>query len=159
MDVKLISARIALSNTCISGLKLAFLSCYAPPDTESHAESTKDSFYAELSKVVKNHVKQPHKVCVLGDFKASIGAESHGSWRSLGPAVDANVTQTNGKGHRFLEFCDRYELSIENSRWHNKAQTTWVSATGFTKRIDYTACNTFVRTRSLNCRTRRGSSL
>ena len=73
--------------------------------------------------------------------------------------VVANVTLTNGNGHRFLEFCDRYELSIENSRWHNKAQTTWVSATGFTKRIDYIACDKFVRTRSLNWRTRRGSSL
>ena len=81
-DVKLISARIALANICIGGLKLAFLSCYAPPDTESHAGSTKHSFYAELSKVVKNHVKRPHKVCVLSDFNASIGTLSHGGWRS-----------------------------------------------------------------------------
>ena len=96
---------------------------------------------------------------MLGDFNTSIGGENHGSWRGLGSEVDANVTQTNGNGHRFLEFCDRYELSIENSRWHNKAQTTWVSATGFTKRIDYIACDKFVRTQLLNCRTRRGLSL
>lgn len=72
--------------------------------------------------------------------------------------MDDHVSETSGNGHRLLTFCNEVGLFLENTTKFQKAQATWRSATGFTKRIEYIACGRFLRDRSLSCGVRRGSS-
>lgn len=152
-----VSPRIMKVHIQLGGLKLAVLSVYAPPNTDTHSESFKDKFYADMRKTIKS-TKAPFKLIILGDMNATIGGASHGSWNCLGSAVDVGK-QTNANGERLLKFCDSLGFTLENTRRHRIAKPTWRSATGYTKRIDYIVTDKFLRLRTLNCRTRMGSSL
>ena len=101
-DIKLVSARLARADIVLGRLKMSIFMCYAPQNTDSHSEAYKDAIYVDLRKEMRA-IKAPYKPVIMGDFNGSISEEAHGSeWQCLGEAVDDQVSETSGNGHRLL---------------------------------------------------------
>ena len=82
VDINYISERTLQILVTINNIRLAITNCYAP--TNEAKDSQKDKFYRDLQKCMKDTPMQ-YKIVLAGDFNATIGEESFGTWKCLGP--------------------------------------------------------------------------
>ena len=159
LDVE--QGRILGARVNIHGLKLSIFCCYAPTDTKSYSDQTKDAFYNTLRKATSN-VKKDHpsyKLVVGGDFNATIGTDSQAeNLKCIGQNNDSDPTSENG--HRLLQFAQEHSLSILNSFFGYKNIHRWsfYSNLGYSRRLDYILGEWFIKRFTTNCRVYRGAS-
>ena len=160
IDIDVImEGRILFVRTIVKGIRLSALCAYAP--TESHSDSSKDLFYFNLNNILKKmKTEHPSFQRVVGcDMNATIGIDSNGKWSCLGENND-NLP-TNNNGSRLLDLCSTHQMHIMNSHFETNwtHRHSWYSPTGFTKRIDYILCDSFLKRFSTNCRVYRRASV
>ena len=100
------------------------MSAYAPTDCSSH--ETKDSFYRELSNLLRS-AKQRDVVVLAGDMNAQVGRIASSEKRLGGPfGIQTNRTDN---GDRLLQLCADHKLYLISTNFkHKKRQTvTWRS--------------------------------
>lgn len=157
IDVNYINERILQILVKLNNINIAITNCYAP--TNDAKGSQKDTFYRILKKCFDD-TPAKYKQIITGDFNATIGEESYGLWRCLGPAN--NKQPTNDNGQRLLQFTETHKLRLENSvRPSTKGDSkinTWISPKRFEKRLDYVLTNKFTHRYATKCMVRRGSS-
>ena len=143
IDISYINERILNILVKVNNIKTSITNCYAP--TNCANDNKKDLFYRNLQKCIDSTPKQ-YKNIIIGDFNATIGEESFGFWQCLGPTN--NKMETNNNGHRLLKFSENNNMRLENSiRPSTKGEkriNTWVSPTGFEKRLDYILTSQFI---------------
>ena len=153
----IIEGRILHTLIIVKGIKISAFCIYSPTNTAG--ESSKDTFYAQLRKGIKTaSTTHPNfKTIIAGDWNASIGKDVSTS-RYVGRFNDD--LETNNNGRRLASFCEEHKLSLMNTKFQTKDihRYTWVSPTGYRKRIDYFACNAFIEQCVTNCRVYRGAS-
>ena len=159
-----LQARIVSANVRVRGFRFAILSIYSPTDcTES--EAAKTSFYSALTKAKLELDKSPkYKPIVLGDWNATISAESKtsGAWDSIMGYNNPDRVQTNGNGERMLAWCSKHRMKIMNTIFRTKRihRETWQhAATGKWKRIDYICTTNWVSKFVRSCRVYTSPSL
>ena len=86
--------------------------------------------------------KPKFKMIVLGDFNATISADSKdsGAWHDVLGHNNSDRVETNDNGERFLTWCLKNKIKIENTHFRSKRinRATWRhAATGKWKRVDY----------------------
>ena len=157
LDIFYISPRILKLHIKVHGINFAIVNCYSP--TEQSKDSMKDTFYKDLQKCLDD-IPSIYKPILGGDFNATIGNNSYGSWNCLGP-TNHGEPDTNNNGNRLLSFAERNTLRLENTIRPSKPRLikTWVSGTGFEKRLDYFLTSSIMKKYVTKCRCRRGSSL
>lgn len=143
------------NNTCnCTWLKLFIINCYCP--TEQYAESTKQSFYQSLQKLIHKY-KNEHpsfKIIVAGDFNATIGNDCDANrWLSVGPFNDNNPTSFNGL--RLIETAESKGLFLLNTMFATRTDEhrwSFVSNLGYKRRLDYIMAEWFVKRATKNGR-------
>ena len=86
-DEVFIEGRILVARVIVDGVKVAAICGYAPTDVS--AESSKDRFYHLLDVAIKT-TKKNHpsfKIIIGGDMNATIGNDSFGDMKCLGPTL------------------------------------------------------------------------
>lgn len=155
LDVNhVVEGRMTMVRVTVCGVKLSIINCYCP--TEQYAESTKQSFYQTLQKIV-HKCKNEHpsfKVIVTGDFNATIGHDCDmNRWRSVGPFNDNNPTSFNGL--RLIETAESEDLFLLNTMFATKSDEhrwSFVSNLGYKRRLDYILSDWYVKRSTTNCR-------
>ena len=103
---------------------LFVVSAYAPTDCSN--DETKDSFYRELSNLLRS-AKQRDVVVLAGDMNAQVGRIASSEKRLGGPfGIQTNRTDN---GDRLLQLCADHKLYLISTNFkHKKRQTvTWRS--------------------------------
>ncbi|XP_071959537.1 uncharacterized protein [Antedon mediterranea] len=144
-NVYYVYERLMAIDVTIQNCKLRIVSAYSP--TESGSESSKDIFYAKLSKVTR--VENNTKLLLMGDFNATSTITTR---KSL---FDGNLHRfqdtddiSNDNGTRLINYCSDFKLCILNTWFDhpNVHRITWHSNDGVTKKIlDYNICDHWLR--------------
>ena len=138
------SARAIAADISVKGCKIRMISCYAP--TLNSPQSTKQSFYKELSKLSK--LENHRKLLIMGDFNAEpLFCRRHARYDGSRP-LEEESNYTNENVMHFLNFCRDHRLSILNS-WFDHAlhhRITWHAPNGILKRVyDYSLSESWIR--------------
>ena len=155
------AGRILGVRVLVNGIKLSIFCCYAPCDTKSYSDTTKDAFYKILG-AATTKAKADHpsfKLIVGGDFNATIGNDCDPDQREfLGNNNDPDPTSPNGT--RLLNFSKEHKLFVMNTFYGYKDIHRWsfYSNLGYKRRLDYILCEGFVKRFSHNCRVYRSVS-
>ena len=101
---------------------LSIISAYAP--TLASSDVSKAEFYDKLSESIKS-VPSSHKLLVMGDFNARVGAD-YESWEKV--IGRHGVGNENSNGTLLLSMCSQLELIITNTIFQqaNRHKTTWM---------------------------------
>ena len=134
-------ARISVAGVNLHGTKLSIVSCYSP--TEEYADSTKQAFYNNLSRVLRE-IKRAHssfKIIACGDFNATIGTYCpYDEWHCVGKFHDPDPTSFNGT--QLLEASENNGLYILNTMFATRILQFRVL---FCSVLASIACNIFFR--------------
>ena len=149
-------ARILSARVTVHGMKMTVLNAYAP--TEGYAETTKATFYRELSKAKKElNVHSKYKLVTLGDLNATIASSSKesGLWDNILGHNNSDRVETNDNGERLLSWCKKNQMVLVNSVFRSKRihRETWKNPrTKQWKRIDYICTTKWVMQFVKSCR-------
>ena len=101
---------------------LSIISCYAP--TLPSSDGAKEAFYGALNDTI-NSVPSSHKLLVMGDFNARVGAD-HSSWEDV--IGKHGVGNENSNGTLLLSLCSQQGLVITNTIFQqaDRHKTTWM---------------------------------
>ena len=101
---------------------LHIISAYAP--TLKQTDETKERFYTELSDIIQG-VPSSHKLLLLGDFNARVGAD-YSSWENV--LGKHGIGRENSNGTLLLSLCSHHNLIITNTIFQQaeRHKTTWM---------------------------------
>lgn len=154
MDWKPISERLIMVRLRNRVRNITIIQCYAP--TEEAAEEEKDSFYEQLTDVVRTAKTQDIKI-ILGDFNAKVGSDNEGVELVMGKHGEG---VRNDNGGRLIEFCGINELVIGGTLFPHKKchKLTWTSPNAQTEnQIDHILICKKWRSSLLDTRSKRGA--
>ena len=114
--------RLMIMNLPLNFCTLTIISAYAP--TLARPQEDKEKFYDTLNALIKT-VPSSHKLLLMGDFNARVGAD-YMSWdKVLGKH---GVGLENSNGTLLLSLCAQNELIVTNTIFQqaNRHKTTWM---------------------------------
>ena len=117
-----INERLMTLSLPLKDCTLSIISCYAP--TLPSSDGTKEAFYGALNDTI-NSVPSSHKLLVMGDFNARVGAD-HSSWEDV--IGKHGVGNENSNGTLLLSLCSQQGLVITNTIFQqaDRHKTTWM---------------------------------
>ena len=117
-----INERLMTMSLPLEDTTLSLISAYAP--TLASSDESKETFYNMLTDAITN-IPFSHKLLVMGDFNARVGAD-HTSWEKV--IGKHGLGNENSNGTLLLSMCSQLELVITNTIFQqaNKHKTTWM---------------------------------
>ncbi|GFS21711.1 craniofacial development protein 2-like [Elysia marginata] len=127
---------------------IVIIEAYAP--TADRSDEEIETFYENLDMTIKQ-VKSSDILILMGDFNAKVGTTTIS--KSIGRE---GLGETNERGERFIQYCEKHELSIVNTLFIQPKRRlyTWKSPGDlFRNQIDYIAIKSRFKNAIVDCQT------